>query len=199
MSSETKPITRPQRRYLRIGLRGLMLLVLLLGGTFGWVARRVNVQRDAVAAIKSGGGAVVMYDRHYARMNSGSSSGAWLEWVVDHAGIDYFGNVVHVEMPKSASDAKLERVGQLPELVFLSADRSPVTEKGLAHLSGLRKLQVLSLVDTPVSDQGLASLERLHSLQSLWLAGSGVTDAGMAQRQENAPARGPFPGPHGDY
>jgi hypothetical protein len=29
-----------------------MLLVLILGGTFGWVARRAQVQRDAVLAIQ---------------------------------------------------------------------------------------------------------------------------------------------------
>ena len=54
-SSETKSVARRRRRrYLRIGLRGLMVLVLVLGGGFGWLARRVNVQRDAVAAVKSG-------------------------------------------------------------------------------------------------------------------------------------------------
>ncbi len=130
-SRETKSVARPRRRFLRIGLRGLMLLVLVLGGGFGWLARRANVQRDAVAAIQSGGGAIVMYDSRYTRMKNGSSRGAGLQWLVDHVGIDHFANVDHVEMPRSASDAKLERVGQLSELFFLNVDQSPVSDAGL--------------------------------------------------------------------
>ena len=53
--------TRSWRRKLplRVSLRALMIFVLMLGGVLGWVVHLAHVQRDAVAAIRSGGGSVI--------------------------------------------------------------------------------------------------------------------------------------------
>ncbi len=56
MTDQPKPITRPWRRFLRFSVRGMIALVLLIGGWLGWIVRDASVQREAVAAIKRAGG-----------------------------------------------------------------------------------------------------------------------------------------------
>ena len=51
----------PWWRRVRISLRGLMVVVLVIGGGLGWVMQRARVQREAVAAIRRAGGSV-LYD-----------------------------------------------------------------------------------------------------------------------------------------
>jgi len=53
------PVSRPWRRFLRLHVRGLIVLVLLIGLGLGWIARdarNVRIQREAVTAIKNAGG-----------------------------------------------------------------------------------------------------------------------------------------------
>jgi hypothetical protein len=56
-----KPVSRPWRRCLRFNVRGLIVVVLVIGVGLGWVVRQAHGQRDAVAAILRAGG-VVEYD-----------------------------------------------------------------------------------------------------------------------------------------
>jgi hypothetical protein len=46
------------RRFLRFGVRGLVVLVLVIGAGLGWVVRQIHIHRDAVAAIKHAEGSV---------------------------------------------------------------------------------------------------------------------------------------------
>ena len=63
--SEDKPtttaVTPRRRRRFMISLRTMMILVLVFGGWLGWFVRRVQIQQDAVAAVKNAGGSV-FYD-----------------------------------------------------------------------------------------------------------------------------------------
>jgi hypothetical protein len=52
------PIPRPWRRFLRFSVRGLIVLVLVVGAGLGWIVHPAHVQRDAVAAITMAGGLV---------------------------------------------------------------------------------------------------------------------------------------------
>jgi hypothetical protein len=56
MSGPRIPATR--RRWLRISLRGLLVLVLIVGGWLGWAVRSARTQREAVAAIRRAGGGI---------------------------------------------------------------------------------------------------------------------------------------------
>jgi hypothetical protein len=51
-------VSRSRRSFLRFSLRGLIVLVVVVGVGLGWVVRQAHVQRDAVAAIVGAGGAV---------------------------------------------------------------------------------------------------------------------------------------------
>ena len=46
------------RRYLRFSVRGLIILVLVIGGWLGWIVRSAHIHRDAVATIENSRGHV---------------------------------------------------------------------------------------------------------------------------------------------
>jgi hypothetical protein len=46
------------RRRLRISVRGLIVLVLIIGAELGWIVQGARIQREAVAAIRRDGGVV---------------------------------------------------------------------------------------------------------------------------------------------
>jgi hypothetical protein len=52
------PVSRPRWRYLWFGLRGLIILVLVLGCWLVWIIHLAQVQREAVAEIVNDGGTV---------------------------------------------------------------------------------------------------------------------------------------------
>ena len=51
-----RPKARGWPRSLRLSLRGMMVLVLVVGGWLGWLIRSAKIQHEAVAAIQRGGG-----------------------------------------------------------------------------------------------------------------------------------------------
>src|SRR3954453_23726474 len=101
MPDQRLPASR--RRWLRISVRAVLLLVLLIGGLLGWMVRAARIQRDAVAAIDGAGGHV-LYDWEWEN-GYPKNDGPWApEWLVDRLGIDCFGSVVHVEFSVFSHD-----------------------------------------------------------------------------------------------
>ena len=81
---------------LRVSTRSLIILVLLIGGSIGWLTRSARMQRQAVIAIQRAGGFVV-YDSGLTENRSSIARGPWAPyWLVDHLGIDYFAHVSRV-------------------------------------------------------------------------------------------------------
>ena len=56
MTDQAKPVSRPWRRFLRFSVRGMIVLVLVIGGWLGWIVRSARIQREAVAAIEKSAG-----------------------------------------------------------------------------------------------------------------------------------------------
>lgn len=85
----------------------------------------------------------------------------------------------------------MKHLGELNELEILClascGESSKITDDGLQHLSGLRRLRVLWLFGTNVSDAGLPKLQELTALQELNLQHTQVTDAGVAKLQQALP------------
>jgi Leucine Rich repeats (2 copies) len=187
MTDQVNPPSRPWRRLLRFSVRGMIVVVLVVGSWLGWIVRSARIQREAVAAIEHDHG-FVYYDcdwkdgepvRRRAR--------SWyLKWFANHVDLDYFSNVVSVIFSEGPSDAKLALLSglyRLEELRFDSSidDRwnSSLTDTGLAHLEGHTRLKGLDLSDTNITDAGLVHLRGLTGLQELDLSGTPVTDAGL--------------------
>ena len=175
-----------------------MIMVLVIGGWLGWLVRRVQIQQNAVAAIKNAGGTVV-YDLEWRNGGSNPYRKSWVpewlggdqawmpNWMIRGAGIDYFGNVVSASLvpsrvndPQAASDASLALVGQLGRLQSLWLNSAPITDAGLAHLGGLTQLRDLQIGYTKIGDAGLANIKGLTGLTELNIANTQVTDTGLA-------------------
>ncbi len=172
-----------------------MLLVLLIGGGFGWTvitARRARIQRESVAAVEAAGG-YVFYDCDrdpnrvvtvrvppYHKFMPKPQNMPELKpahWV----GIDYFNNVTEIVLRGFLSDDELVRIGRFPrvEKVWHASSSHWVSDAGLAHLDGLARLEELDLSSSKITDAGLVHLKGMKSLKQLNLARTRITDAGL--------------------
>ena len=91
-------VVHPWRRVLRLKVRGLIVVVLVIGAWLGWLVRSARIQREAVAAITRTGGEV-SYNWEWNNRNPipGGPPQA-LRWLVDLIGVDYFGHVTEVSL-----------------------------------------------------------------------------------------------------
>jgi hypothetical protein len=150
-----------------------MVLVLVVGGGLGWFIRRATVQRDAVKAITAAGGSVTYDFQQKAGFFNPNPASPGPKPLVGLLGVDFFANVTSVKIGTQSTDAILAHVGQLRRLERLDARSTPVTDAGLAHLSGLSELRSMSCLGAPgLTDACLAHLAGLERLESLWIEGS---------------------------
>ena len=156
MTVKPKPLSRPWWSYLRWSVRGLLVLVLVIGSGLGWIVHQAHVQRDAVAAIRNAGG-VVLYDWEWNNGKSIPGGKPWApRWLTDLIGVDYFAHVTSVWLQPAPTDGAIVEVGHLTQLDRLQLVGAFVSDGGLAHLKGLTKLSNIFLSNNPVSDAGLA-------------------------------------------
>ena len=88
-------------------MRALIVLVLVIGGSIGWLVRGARIQREAVAAIEQAGG-YVQYNWEWSGGNPDPAGKPWApSWLVGYVGADYFGHVVTVNFPPKATSAPL--------------------------------------------------------------------------------------------
>ena len=161
-------------------VRGLIVVVLFIGGGLGWVVRSAHIQREAVAAIANSGGSYVDYDWEWSNGDVIQGGSPWAPgWLVDLIGIDYFGHVTDVTIFRP-TDSAIAEVGRLTRLQRLVMFESSITSPGLTHLGGLTELTQLDLGTTAVTDAGLANLEGLRRLSELTIRSAYVTDTGLA-------------------
>jgi len=79
----------------------------------------------------------------------------------------------------SATDKKMQLIGQLVNLRSLNMSEAKITDAGLHYLRNLIHLQTLDLGYTAVTDDGLHYLRNLIHLQTLDLGGTALTDDGL--------------------
>jgi hypothetical protein len=51
MNDQAKPSRRPWWSFLRFSVRGMVVLVLVIGGWLGWMVRSARIQQEAVAGL----------------------------------------------------------------------------------------------------------------------------------------------------
>ena len=188
-SMSVRPDSRPWGSYLRFSMRGLIVLVLLIGAELGWIvrqARQAQVQRNAVAAIQKAGGSVY-YDWEWSNGNVIPEGKPWApQFLVDFIGVDYFGNIssATIDGEIDAVVPAIEPLIRLQRLVFIG---SPISDAGLAHLKGLNNLSTLYLDDGQVTDAGLEHLKGLTKLRTLCFARNTIAEAESAKIREAFP------------
>lgn len=170
MTPPTTPKSR--RRWLQFSLRTLLFGLLLACCFLGWVASKIEQARKQNRAAE-------------AITKLGGSANSWTEppissWrrklLGEHLGRD----VVKVDLNGSEiTDADLVSLRDLYGLRFLSLTGTGLTNAGLEHLIGLPELLQLSLADTRVTDAGLPRLKSLSRLELLKLDRTWITDSGV--------------------
>lgn len=213
MSGEqTAPPSR--RRFLRIGVGSLMLVILLFGLWLGNRVNRAREQRIAVEAVKASGGFVRYADEFtLGPVNVPQGDGMWKPawgklngkgptvperlrlWIGD----EYFREVAHVSTfvdiqkgmatapnsDKMPVDDMLRALGSQPSVRTLQLGGASVTGKGLASVAGLTELRELCIWwATKVDDVAVAPLSSLPHLQTVDISLSPLTDRGVSYLAE---------------
>jgi hypothetical protein len=180
MAERTRDVSRPWWARVRFRLRVLIVVVLAIGGSLGWIVNRARVQREAVAAIRRAGG-FVAYDWEWQnRRGNRKAKPSGPRWFVEQLGVDYLNRVVYVGFQEPMLDDVLAQMGRLGDLEMLYLQKSHVNDASMVHLSGLTQLRILYLDGNRITDAGLARIERLDRLEELSLGGTAITDEGLA-------------------
>jgi hypothetical protein len=83
-------ISHPWRRFLRFSVRGLIVLLLVIGAGLGWLVRAARIQHNVVAAVQAAGGGVSYdWDSRTGVVVPGGSPWA-PAWLLDLVGVDCF-------------------------------------------------------------------------------------------------------------
>jgi hypothetical protein len=127
---------RSWRRFLRVGVRGLIVVVLVIGAGLGWIVRQAQIQRDAVAAIKNTGGSV-SYNWEFNNGKPLPGGKPWAPgWLVNLVGVDYFGHVtgaVAHHMSAATSVDVIAQVGRLTRVQGLILNAISPSSCSAAH------------------------------------------------------------------
>ena len=175
MNDPANPSSRPWRRFLRFSVRGMIVLVLVIGTGLGWLVRSARIQREAVAVIETDGGGGVAYD-----WDSGAGTTDFRgrppapNWLADLVGVDYFGRVRFVVL-WDARPATIAAVSRLSGLRRLAINGSGLRDTDLAPLETLTELSELVLSGDAATDAGLKHVNGLTKLRKLVLVNSDVT------------------------
>lgn len=163
--------TTPRRFGLRFSLRAFLGGVTLFCVLLAWQLHKAKQQKAAVAAIGAAGGWV-----HYDYQRPDSLTGSvdpqarpWEpKWLLDMVGIDFFHDVVEVNMVYN--DDGPQRLDNNQKPVSIAPQ--------LAHFPRLRWL----LLSGPfLDDEGMAAVGRLKRLEAIYhWDGKNITDAGVA-------------------
>ncbi len=194
--------TRSRRRWLRLSLRGLMVLVLVFAAGLGYVVHLAHVQREAVAAIRRTGG-YASYGWHDLRATDAYPTGEmtyfppWMsdylapevrERVLAWLGPDYFGAVSGVTLGEgdgfggnNIGEAEMAHVARLRRLAAFWIGSPRLGKAEIKYLAGLTDLTEIVYMGTAAdSDASLADLSRLTKLRSLSLNVPTLVDADLA-------------------
>jgi len=85
------------------------------------------------------------------------------------------------------TDSALASIAKLTTLTKLSLDDTKVTDKGIAQLQSLAKLQYLNIVRTDITTNGIVALKALPELQSIYFYQSKISKADSAVLRQAFP------------
>ncbi len=101
-------------------MRGMIVLVLVIGAGLGWIVRSARVQRDAVAVLRSIGG-YVAYD--FEPINGYPTDGpapGWKKAIANAVGPDFVNHPVFAQLSSVQTDANHQQaLGRLGDLTHI--------------------------------------------------------------------------------
>jgi uncharacterized protein YjbI with pentapeptide repeats len=174
-----------QRQWLRLSMRGLLVLVLVIGTGMGWIVRQARIQREAVEAIDNlGEPAHASYDSDPQSGSPGKRLPGWKKRIAEYIGIDYVDHVAVVTLKSNGKELDwqqaVNRLGDLRQVRLMNLMGRHVNDDVLSQLEGMNGLELLMLQYTGVSDAGLAHVQNLTNLKTVYISGTGTSDACLA-------------------
>jgi Leucine-rich repeat (LRR) protein len=168
-----------RRRWLRISMRTLLLIVLVLCAWLAYVSNRARKQEELVRRLVHEGRGVVGY--HHQIDANGKSirdaplpGPAWLRSLIgDHAFLR-----LRIVALNTSIEEDLRLISQFPSIETLSLDEQ-VCDEEMKFVAPLRNLKKLVLSSPYLSDRGIKHLSNLHKLEELTLGHARLTDAGL--------------------
>ena len=168
----------------QFGIRLMLVFCLASSIAAGWLAadmNRARRQAEVAAWIRirgSGTGYPPYYDWDESVDTQDTAGTAWLRRLL---GVDFFCRLtcVNCTHEHSLTDAELDVLESTDDVVLLNLAETAITDAGLDHIAGMRRLKYLILNLTKIGDPGIAKLSRLSTLERLSLDYSLITDAGI--------------------
>ena len=166
---------KPKRRWLKLSLRTLLILLTIGCIWLGWTVNRARQQRAAVEWVTEIGGKIY-YDFEtdqdgYPSRKPGRPPGP--AWLRDWVGVDYLATVEGVAFSSTNRLDDISPLGTLVRLRYLHLDRTNVGN--IEPLASLTQLASLSLERTKVRD--LSPIANLRKLRRLNLSNNAqITD-----------------------
>jgi hypothetical protein len=163
-----------KRRFLRLSLRALLVLVTAICMWFGKLSFDARQQREVVEWVLDHGGQVTYdWERQSQRLKGGqrNQSGRWPAWTRRMFPAHLFQTVTKTRMThmRGVDISPVARLKDVEELDLTSNGMSD-----LRPLAKLRQLKRLVLVDNDITD--LSPLARLTKLEELDLSFNEITD-----------------------
>ncbi len=170
----------------------LLTLVVILGGTFGWLYWGWHDETAALAQL--GPGLLNNMTQPLIPKEWADRLPDRIGWVVqrvsdirlnarsdaDLAALHRLQRIRSLVLVYPAlTEQQTEDLAQFPRLETLLLFNCTLTDRGLASLSRCPKLEDLRLIDVQLSDQSLAALGTFPSLRRLWIRNTPITDAGL--------------------
>ena len=87
----------------------------------------------------------------------------------------------------NVSDADLEIIGQLPNLVRLRLDNTAISDEGVKYLSSLSNLEYLNLYGSKVGDASVETLKGMANLKKVFLWQTAVSESAANALSEARP------------
>jgi len=181
------------RKYLRVSLRTLMVLVVIFGVLLAWRVNKARQQRRAIAAVQEYGG-WVHFDYELVNGKVTPGQGPWAPlWLRRMLGDEYFREVAYVSLAYDRQGGKrveianfkpcdelLEQLVTQTGLKQLLMQRTQATDEGLKYVGEMTALEELYIWDaTSITDPGVAHLAGLKNLKKIHVDSSKMTDEGL--------------------
>ena len=162
-------ITKPHSPWFRSTIRGMMLLVLIIGAFLGGRVNRAHVQQQTLSSIKRLHGDVLFdYQINTQGKFDPSADRPWgPRWLHDLIGPEYFQTIYTVRIQRNFSGSRDPALGPpllkgLSDLRSLYLTHNQITDEDLSCLDSMPRLLRLSLMhSTNVGDVAATRIEGL--------------------------------------